>query len=255
MPSLIVDPAWPHQDRSVSELNEQIRLGFVEYMKHQIGDDPELLAKVVPTYPPFVKRMLQDNGSWLGTLTQDHVDLVTDPIARITPRGIELADGSEIDLDVIVFATGFHANRFLWPMDIVGRDGTSLRETWGDDPFAYLGITVPRFPNLFCLYGPGTNLAHAGSIIFHSECQVRYVMGCLRALLRDGHASIECRKDVAAEYERRRLEATERTVWAHAGTRSWYKNDAGRVTTVSPWRLVDYWGWTREPDLSDYHLR
>ena len=81
---------------------------------------------------------------------------------------------------MIVFATGFHANRFLWPMEIVGRDGVTLRERWGEEPRAYLGITVPGFPNLFCLYGPGTNLAHAGSIIFHSECQVRYVMGCLR---------------------------------------------------------------------------
>ncbi len=255
LPSLIVDPAWPHQHRSVNEQNDQVRIAFTEYMKHQIGGDPELLAKVVPTYPPFVKRMLQDNGSWLGALTQDHVELVTDPIARITPRGVELAGGRLVDLDVIVFATGFLANKFLWPMKIVGRNGATLREVWGEDPFAYLGITVPRFPNLFCLYGPGTNLAHAGSIIFHSECQVRYVMGCLRALLRDGHASMECREDVAAAYEKRRLEATERTVWAHRGTRSWYKNDAGRVTTVSPWRLVDYWGWTREPDLGDFELR
>lgn len=255
LPSLIVDPAWPHQDRSVNEQNEQVRIAFTEYMKHQIGDDPELLAKVVPTYPPFVKRMLQDNGSWLGALTQEHVDLVTDPITCITPRGVELAGGRSVDLDVVVFATGFLANKFLWPMEIVGRDGARLRDVWGDDPFAYLGVTVPRFPNFFCLYGPGTNLAHAGSIIFHSECQVRYVMGCLRALLRDGRASMECREDVAAAYEKRRLEATERTVWAHRGTRSWYKNDAGRVTTVSPWRLVDYWGWTREPDLNDFELR
>ena len=74
-------------------------------------------------------------------------------------------------------------------MEIVGRGGVTLRERWGDEPRAYLGITVPGFPNLFCLYGPGTNLAHAGSIIFHSECQVRYVMGCLaRAAARAAHA-------------------------------------------------------------------
>ena len=143
---------------------------------------------MVPRYPPFGKRMLQDNGTWLATLKRDNVDLVTEPIAAITPRGVRCADGAEYPVDVIVFATGFHANRFLWPMEIVGRDGVTLRERWGEEPRAYLGITVPGFPNLFCLYGPGTNLAHAGSIIFHSECQVRYVMGCLAALLRGGLA-------------------------------------------------------------------
>lgn len=255
MPSLLVDPHWAHQERSVNERNEQTRIAFTEYMKFQVGDDAELLEKVVPKYPPFVKRMLQDNGSWLSTLTQDHVELEVEPIRRITESGFELEDGRAIDVDVIVYATGFHANKFLWPMEIVGRDSVSLRETWGEEPFAYLGVTVPRFPNLFCLYGPGTNLAHAGSIIFHSECQVRYVLGCLRALLRDGHVAMECKPDVADAYERRRVEATERTVWAHTGTRSWYKNEAGRVTTVSPWLLVDYWGWTREPDRSDYDWR
>ena len=100
-------------------------------------------------------------------------------------------------------------------MEIVGRGGASLRERWGDDPKAYLGITVPGFPNLFCLYGPGTNLAHAGSIIFHSECQVRYVMGCLAALLRNGHATMDCRQDVHDAYYER-FDAKHRTlVWSH----------------------------------------
>ena len=255
MASLVVDPQWPHQERSINEMNEAMRVGFTQYMAHQIGDDPELLAKVVPDYPPFGKRMLQDNGSWLGALKRDNVDLITDGISEITPNGIRCADGTEHEVDVIVFATGFHANRFLWPMDIVGRGGVSLRERWGDDPQAYLGITVPDFPNLFCLYGPGTNLAHAGSIIFHSECQVRYVMGCLAALLRAGCKTMDCRRDVHDAYYER-FDARHATmVWSHPGMTSWYKNASGRVTTTSPWRLVDYWGWTKEPQLADYELR
>ena len=71
-------------------------------------------------------------------------------------------------------------------MRVIGRGGVDLHETWGDEPRAHLGITVPGFPNFFCLYGPGTNLAHAGSIIFHSECQVRYVLGCIRAIVEHG---------------------------------------------------------------------
>jgi 4-hydroxyacetophenone monooxygenase len=255
MPSLVVDPEWPHPERAVNAVNDGMRAMFTQIMADQIGDDPALLAKVTPAYPPFGKRMLQDNGSWLAALKRDNVTLVTDAIAEITPTGVRCADGTEHAVDLIVLATGFHANRFLWPMEIVGRGGASLRERWGDEPRAYLGITVPGFPNFFCLYGPGTNLAHAGSIIFHSECQVRYVMGCLAALLRNGHATLECRQDVHDAYNSRFDARHQTLVWSHPGMGSWYKNAAGRVTTTSPWRLVDYWGWTKEPNLADFELR
>ena len=255
MPSLVIDPEWPHPERSVNAMNDMMREYFTQWMREQIGDDPELLAKVVPTYPPFIKRMLQDNGTWLTTLKRDNVDLITAPIAAITPHGVRCADGSEHAVDVIVYATGFHANRFLWPMEIVGRDGVTLREQWGDEPRAYLGITVPGFPNLFCLYGPGTNLAHAGSIIFHSECQVRYVMACLAALLRGGFRAMECRQDVHDAYAARFDARHETMVWSHPAENSWYKNAQGKVFTTSPWRLVDYWTWTREPNLADFELR
>jgi 4-hydroxyacetophenone monooxygenase len=250
----VVDPEWPHPERSVNAANEGMRQIFTRYMEEQIGDDAELLAKVVPSYPPFGKRMLQDNGSWLAALKRPNVELVTAGIREITPRGIICEDGSEHEVDLIVFATGFHANRFLWPMDVVGRDGLRLADAWGDDPKAYLGISVPGFPNLFCLYGPGTNLAHAGSIIFHSECQVRYAMGCLKALLERGAAAMECRPEVCDAFNRRLDETMSRMVWSHPGMDSWYKNRKGRVTTTSPWRLLDYWRWTREPDLSDYEV-
>lgn len=255
LPSLIVDPEWPHQARSVNALNEQMRVLFTDYMKQQVGDDPELLDKVVPNYPPFVKRMLQDNGSWLAALKRPNVDLVTEGIREITQDAVVCENGERHPVDLIVFATGFHANRFLWPMEIAGREGVRLADRWGDDPRAYLGITVPDFPNLFCLYGPATNLAHAGSIIFHSECQVRYVMGCIKALLENGYATMECRSETHDAYNQKLDQALARTVWSHPGADSWYKNDKGRVTTTSPWRLVDYWRWTQAPDLADFVLR
>jgi len=259
LPSLVVDPEWPHPERSVNAANEQMREAFIAYMRAQLtdenGTDEALLAQVTPPYPPFGKRMLQDDGSWLATLRRDDVELISEPIERITSKGVLRRDGIEHAVDVIVFATGFHANRFLWPMEVVGRGGVVLRELWGEEPKAYLGITAPRFPNLFCLYGPGTNLAHAGSIIFHSECQVRYVMGCLKAMLECGIRTLECRQEVHDAYDHRLQETLERMVWSHPGMDSWYKNAKGRVTTTSPWRLVDYWRWTKEPDLSDFDCR
>ncbi len=254
LPSLVIDPEWPHPERSINELNEGMRIIFSNYMKSQVGDDPELLAKVIPPYPPFGKRMLQDNGSWLSALTRENVELVTNGIARITPAGVECENGEEYPVDVIIFATGFHANKFLWPMQIVGRNGVDLGQRWGEDPRAYLGITVPSFPNLFCLYGPATNLAHAGSIIFHSECQVRYLMGCLRAMLERPFSTMDCKQDVHDAYNQRLDETLARMVWSHPGMDSWYKNSKGRVTTTSPWRLLDYWRWTKAPDLADYDL-
>ncbi|MGI9295594.1 MAG: flavin-containing monooxygenase [Pseudomonadales bacterium] len=254
LPSLTVDPQWPHQERSINELNEGMRIAFTDYLHEQVGDDPELLKKVVPSYPPFGKRMLQDNGSWLAALKRDNVELVTDGIREITANGVVDNNGDEYPVEVIVFATGFHANRFLWPMEITGRSSVKLHELWGEDPRAYLGITVPAFPNLFCLYGPSTNLAHAGSIIFNSECQVRYSLACIEALLENGLAAMECKQDVHDAFNKKLDKTLDGMVWSHPGMNSLSKNSKGRATTTSPWRLVDYWRWTRDPDLDDYEL-
>ena len=251
LPIWTVDPAWPHQDRAVNAANEEQRLQLTAYMASQVGDDPALLAKVVPDFPVGGKRMLQDNGSWLAALKKPHVELVTDKITSIDETAVIDETGRRHEVDVIALATGFQADRFLLPMRVIGRGGADLHEKWGDEPRAYLGITVPGFPNFFCLYGPGTNLAHAGSIIFHSECQVRYVLGCIRAIVEHG-GPLDCRDDVYRDYTERLRTALSRMVWSHPKVSSWYKNKRGVVITTSPWRLVDYWGWTREPNLADY---
>jgi 4-hydroxyacetophenone monooxygenase len=127
-------------------------------------------------------------------------------------------------------------------------------ENWGEEPEAYLGISVPRFPNLFCIYGPATHLAHAGSIVFHSECQVRYILGCIRLLLEEGYQSMDCHQDVHDETNERLQEALAGMIWSHPGMDSGYKNMAERVTTTSPWHLPDYWKWTQSPDPQDYAM-
>jgi len=254
LPSLVIDPSWPHPERSVNALNEEQRISLTAWYASQLEGRPDLLAKVVPDYPPFGKRILQDDGTWLATLRRENVELVTAGIREITEDAVVDAAGNRHPADVIVYATGFHANRFLWPMEIAGRGGQLLSERFGEEPRAYLGITVPGFPNLFCLYGPATNLAHAGSIIFHSECQVRYAMGCVKALVENGWRALDCREDVHEAFNARLDAALAKLVWSHPGMNSWYKNRRGKVTTTSPWRLVDYWRWTREPDLADYHV-
>ena len=130
-------------------------------------------------------------------------------------------------------------------MTITGRDGRVLHDVWGDDPRAYLGITVPGFPNLFCLYGPNTNPV-VGSVVFVLECQVNYVVKAIAGMHRSaGDSTMECRREVHDAYNERVDAEHEQLVWRHPRVHSYYNNDAGRVTTNMPWKLIDYWRMTR----------
>jgi 4-hydroxyacetophenone monooxygenase len=251
-----VDPDYEGDpQQAVSEANDFARIMFTDWITSQVGDDAELLAKVVPDYPATGKRTLQDNGSWLQTLTRDDVELVRTGIDHIEPTGVVTVDGTLHECDVIVYATGFHATKALWPMTITGRDGQDLATLWGERPAAYLGITVPGFPNLFCMYGPGTNLAHGGSLILHSECQIRYITDALEQVIAGGLRSIE---PLQAKYDdwHARSQAELRTlVWSQPSIEhSFYKNAHGEIHGLSPWRLVDYWTWTHQADLTDYQV-
>jgi 4-hydroxyacetophenone monooxygenase len=250
-----VDPDYPDQQRAVSETNEFTRQMFTDWIVGQVGNDSELIAKVVPDYPATGKRTLQDNGAWLSALTRDNVDLVRAPIDHIEPDAVVTVDGERHPADVLVYATGFQATKMLAPMAIVGRDGVDLREMWGERPAAYLGITVPGFPNFFCMYGPGTNLAHGGSLIFHSECQMRYITRCLDALIVGHHRTMEPRRVLYEDWHERSQRELAGLVWSQPSIEhSFFKNSAGEIHVLSPWRIVDYWAWTKEPDLDDFVL-
>ena len=247
-----VDTAWPDRDRAVSAANEQLRGLLTENITALVGDDPDLLAKAIPQYPPAGKRMLLDNGNWLQALKRDNVHVITDPIREITPRGITTEAGKTYEVDILIYGTGFHANRFLLPMKVTRRDGVDLHEHWDGDPRAYLGIAIPGFPNLFCLYGPNTNIVVNGSIVFFSECEVRYILGCLKLLLENGHAAMDCRQDVHDAYNERIDKGNREMAWGTPNVRSWYKNSKGRVTQNWPFTLLEYWTQTRAPNPADY---
>ena len=250
-----VDPDYPHPQVAVSEINDLTRQMFTEWILSQIDGDEELATKVVPDYPATGKRTLQDNGSWLRTLTRPDVELIRLGIDHIETDGVVDVEGTLHPADVIIYATGFKATELLWPLEIRGRGGVDLRETWGDRPAAYLGITVPDFPNFFCMYGPGTNLAHGGSLIFHSECQMRDIEQCLLALVEGGPREMEPRREVYEDWHRRTQAEITTLVWSQPSVRhTFFKNAAGEIHGLSPWRLVDYWTWTRRVDLGDYAM-
>jgi 4-hydroxyacetophenone monooxygenase len=253
LPTVEVDPAWPRGERSVSEANDERRALLTAYLEHLFAGHPHLLRAAIPDYPPGAKRMLRDNGVWAAALKRDNVTLVTGPISRITPRGVATAEG-EYDADVIIYATGFTASDFLVPMTVTGRDGADLHKRWNGDARAYLGMTVPGFPNLFLMYGPNTNIVVNGSIIFFSECEAHYILECVRSLLADGHRTLECREETHDEYNELIDAANRQRAWGASAVNSWYKNAHGRVAQNWPFTLMEYWERTRTPDLSDYHL-
>jgi 4-hydroxyacetophenone monooxygenase len=252
-----IDPAYPDNADGVAinEANAARRTLMESWIRSQLDGRPDLIEKSIPDYPSSGKRLLQDDGYWLRGLRKPNVELVRTAIERIEPDGIVTVDGVKRDADVICYATGFLHNDFLAPMDVTGRDGISLREQWGDEPAAYLGVYVPNFPNLFCLYGPGTNLAHSASLFFHSEFQMSHAMEAIRLALTSGARRIEVRRDVHDEYAEWHQREISQLVWAHPSIRhSHYKNPAGKVYTLSPWPIDQYWEMTRTIDPDDFVL-
>ncbi|MFI5976420.1 flavin-containing monooxygenase [Streptomyces sp. NPDC051452] len=253
----IVDRAYPPTERAVSALNEKMRVALTRALESQLTDAPELLPGVLPRYPVGAKRVLRDNGSWIRTLKRDDVTLVSDAIEEITPTGVRTADGRHHELDVLVYGTGFEASRFLMPMKVTGRDGVDLHTMWGGSARAYLGLTIPGFPNLFCLYGPNTNLSgQGGSIFYFSECGTTYLLDALRLLLTGGHRSLEPRREVYEEYNARVDEANAERAWGFSSVSNWtFDRAAGRSAQNWPFTTLEYWTRTRRVRPGEYHLR
>jgi len=248
------DPEWTEPQRSLNRTNDRHRREMTDYIRAQLAARPELVERCVPSYPPFGKRILIDNG-WFETLCRPHVALVTEAIERIEPQGVRSADGRLHALDVLVHATGFRTSHLAAQVDIVGRDGMRLADDWADEnPSAYLGISVPRFPNLFIMYGPNTNMGHGGSVMWLAETQAHYICACLVAMAERGVAAVECPEALRTAYTREIDELHAQLVWTHPGMTTYYRNRHGKVRSPMPFRLVDYWARTRGAGLDDFLL-
>ena len=254
--SVKADEGWNGPPQAVGRgQRRSLRAMMAEALRALAEDRPDLQEKIVPTYPLGGKRALVDNGVWVAALKRPNVELITTGIEKITPAGVVTRDGAVHPADVMIFGTGFHASRFLWPMRIVGKDGVDLQTAWNGDARAYLGMTTPGFPNLFMLYGPNTNIVVNGSIIFFSECSVRYVIGALKLLAETGSQTMEVRKDVHDAFNVRVDAANLKMAWGTPNVTSWYKNATGRVSQNWPFPLVDYWNATVAPNPHDFILK
>jgi 4-hydroxyacetophenone monooxygenase len=250
------DPDFDDRDgQAINAGNAARRTQIEDYIRARLGGRADLGEKSIPDYPAMGKRPLQDDGFWLDCLCRPNVELIRTEIDRIVADGVITVDGVHRPADVICYATGFRHNDFLAPMHVIGRGGISLREQWGDEPTAYLGVSMPNFPNLFCLYGPGTNLAHSSSLFFHSEYQTTHALEVIRLVLTHGARAAEVRRDVHDRYAAWHQEEISNLVWAHPSIKhSHYKNPAGKVYTLSPWPIDQYWELTKDLDPEAYAL-
>jgi cation diffusion facilitator CzcD-associated flavoprotein CzcO len=248
----------------VYAMREMAVLGFVKrpalmrlvervakrHMRNQISD-PALLEKVTPDYTIGCKRILPSN-KWYPALGKPNVELVTDGIAEVREHSIVTADGTEREVDTIIFSTGFHVADMPVGKQIRGRDGQLLDEAWEGSPRAHLGSTVPGFPNLFILLGPNTGLGHS-SMVYMIESQIAYVLDALRTMERAGAHAVEVRREAVASYNEAIEEQLDGTVW-NTGCASWYLDDTGRNATLWPdwtWRFRQR---TAKFDAANYEL-
>ncbi|MCC6000589.1 MAG: NAD(P)-binding domain-containing protein [Pararhodobacter sp.] len=250
--SLQKDPDWPSKDRSLNAINEGHRRAFTQYVKDELGDRQDLLDQVLPDYPPYGKRILLDNG-WYRTLRKPNVSLVPSRLARIDGEWLVAQDGTRHRADILVYATGFKAAEMQSSYTIRGRDGQLLSDVWEtDNPRAYIGATVPGFPNFFCILGPNVGLGHGGSMIKAIELQTSYILSVLARMVEHDAMTVEVRQDVFEDYNRRIDEAHDRMVWTHEGTENWYRNSRGRVVAITPWRNDYFWHLTRDANAQDF---
>lgn len=250
----IVDLDYPPTERAISAASEEMRQKLSAYLEEQIGSSHELRDKVLPTYPPGAKRVIRDDGTWIQTLKRQNVSTVMGGVREIRPDGVVAENGDFIPCDVILYGTGFKATDFLMPMSIQGIGGEDLHKHWDGDAAAFLGVTVPNFPNFFLLYGPNTGVVVHGNLVFFTEAQVSYVMSGLHALLASGATSINLVQKVFEDYQNAVDQANSLRVWGWSGVNSWYKNAHGRSPIMWPFSTLDYWQRTREIDLNHYKL-
>ncbi|WP_347468895.1 alpha/beta hydrolase fold domain-containing protein [Burkholderia stagnalis] len=222
---------------------------FRKLLARQVPD-AALRERLTPDYPIGCKRILL-SSDYLAAIARPNVELVTQGIRRVTEHGIETADGTHHPVDAIVYGTGFAATEFLSPMRITGRGGLDLNDAWRRGAQAYLGMTVPGFPNFFMLYGPNTNLGH-NSIVYMLESQIAHVMRCVRAMRQAGASAIDVD---AGRYRRYNLHVQQRlagSVWS--GCKSWYVDASGHNSTNWPGFTLTYRWLARRSGLAAYRF-
>jgi len=254
-PIILQDPEWAKDHLSISPANDVLLQMCLEYIDRTFGAGTELAKKVTPDFAPYGKRIIRDPGGYYAALTREHVDVEASEPAAVNADGIVTADGRQIDLDVIIYATGYHLD-FLSTLDIRGRGGKKLADEWGDSPRSYRGGTVPGFPNLFINSAPNYSPGHGAGANFSMEVMAHYIIECLQLMALRGATTIEVTQQAYHDYVAGIDEAMAGTVWCHTpNAHTYYRSGSGRVVVATPYRLVDMWQQHRAPIEAHFVLQ
>ena len=213
-------------------------------------NDPVVRAALIPDHPFGCKRPLLSNHFY-PAFNRDNLELVTQPIARITPDAVVTADGTERTVDTVIVATGFAATKYLSAIDVTGRNGRTIDEAWSDGAMAYLGITTAGFPNLFMLYGPNTN---NGSILLMIEHQVDHVLAHVRRLAEENLGWVDVKPEPMEHFNDEVQEAMGRVAVWNAGCNGYYRSPSGRVVTQWPFTMTEFENRTATLDLDAFEV-
>ncbi len=250
-----LDPEWQAGGGLINPKNDQMREQLKGMIRHLAGERTDLVDKLTPDFAPLSRRLVVDN-EWYASLQRPNVELLTDGIDRITETGIVSNDGTAREFELIVLAAGFHTERYLHPVDYQGRNGIRLNDLWGrDGPRAYLTMTLPGYPNFFIFYGPNAAV-RAGS--FHSWLEIfsRYACNVVTEMIERGASTFELKREVYEDYNARLDAGAKGMLWEHenGGGGSYYINEFGRSTYTMPWRMEEFYGWTKSPNLDDFRF-
>ncbi|GAA3238618.1 NAD(P)/FAD-dependent oxidoreductase [Actinocorallia longicatena] len=223
----------------------------IRHIQRQVKD-PELRAKVTPDYTIGCKRVLLSND-YYPALSRANVDLRTEGIAEIREHSIVTVDGEEIEVDAIVYGTGFKVVDAMAEWHISGRDGVKLQEAWAEGIEAHHGVTLPGFPNFFMLLGPNTGLGH-NSVVFMIEVQVAHILSCLKLLSDRKATTIEPRPEAMRAYNDKMHRRLRRAVWNEGGCNSWYLDEQGVNRSIWPGFTFEYWAGSKTAKPADYVL-
>jgi cation diffusion facilitator CzcD-associated flavoprotein CzcO len=212
--------------------------------------DPELREKLRPDYRAACKRLIM-SPNFYEAIQHPNAELVTEGIERIEPGGVQTIDGRLHELDVLIFATGFHVDSFVRPMEVRGRTGTLLDAAWKDAPSAYMAISVPDFPNFFLLNGPNSPVGNF-SLIDVAERQFDYVMQLLEMVRAGQCTTLSASGQAMDEFDRQRKKAARNTIW-NSGCKSWYLDGDG-LPTAWPWTYDKFREEMSNPRLEDYEI-
>ncbi|MCP1471770.1 4-hydroxyacetophenone monooxygenase [Sphingobium sp. OAS761] len=248
--NVLMDENWGNKDVSISAQNDAARSYALSYIQDKLKNRPDLLEKMVPDYPIFGKRIVLDaEGGWLDTLLKPNVTLETGAIDHVDDHAIVMKNGDRYEVDVIALATGFELTPALGPLKVYGRNGADLAAAWGkDDARAYLGVMAPDYPNFFLTLGPNSAPNHAAGVNMVLEAQIHFIIEAMDMVVASGASAIEPTTRAYLDWNAKVEHQMQHMIWSHPKAKSYYLNSKGRNFVSCPFKLADYWNWTRTPD-------